>query len=338
MTTVNIATGSDKDDTEGSGRGNHGSSLLARFGLLGIFALLVIFFAVINPERFPTAGNAGTILLGQSANALLAFAVMVPLIAGQFDLSVGFQFGLAQSLLAWLAVSQGISPVLAMLITLVAVCCIGLVNGLMVTRLKLPSFTTTIGTGIVVLGLTEWLTGNQVIFGILPDWFAGIGRGKLLGIPVPFVLVVIVAILLLVLTERTLWGRRAYATGANPEAARLTGIPVDRLTMQSFLLGSALCTLAGIISMTNLGGSSPVVGLGALLPAFAGAFLGATGIRPGRYNVLGTLIAIYLVGTGVSGLQQMGVAPYVQDLFNGAALLIAIVVSAAATRRYARKV
>ncbi|MFT4288930.1 ABC transporter permease [Nocardioides sp.] len=337
MTTLLSKSGPGGDRKAGSSALPGPASPIARFGLLGIFVLLIVFFSIINPDRFPTTGNASTIALGQAANALLAFAVMVPLAAGQFDLSVGYQFGFAQSLLAWLAISQGIESALALLITLVCVCCIGLANGLMVTRLKLPSFTTTIGTGIVVLGITEWLTGNQVIFGELPGWFANIGRGQVVGIPLPFVIVIVVAVVLLLLTERTLWGRRAYATGANPEAARLTGIPVDRLTLQSFLLGSVLCTLAGAISMTNLGGSSPVVGLGALLPAFAGAFLGATGIRPGRYNVLGTLIAIYLVGTGISGLQQLGVEPYVQDLFNGVALLAAIVVSAAATRRFARR-
>ncbi len=312
-------------------------SLLARYGLLGIFILLIIVFSIINPQRFMTAGNAGTIALGQAANALLAFAVMVPLIAGQFDLSVGFQFGFAQSLLAWLAITQGVNPALAILLTLIGTCLIGLVNGLMVTRLRLPSFTTTIGTGIVVLGITEWMTGNQIISGAIPAWFANMGQARLAGIPFPFLYVIVVALILLALTEYTLWGRRAYATGANPEAAFLSGIPVNGLTVQSFLISSALCTVAGVVSMTNLGGSSPVVGLGALLPAFAGAFLGATGIRPGRYNVLGTLIAIYLVGTGVSALQQLGVAPYVQDLFNGFALLIAIIVSAAATRRIRRK-
>lgn len=310
---------------------------LARYGLVAILVLLILVLSIANPQHFPTSGNAAAIALGQASNALLAFAVVLPLIAGHFDLSVGYQFGFAQSFLAWLVVSHSMSPLLGIVLMVTATCAIGLINGFMVTRLQLPSFTTTIGTGIVVLGITEWMTGNQIIYGILPHWLANLGQGKVLGIPLPFIAVMVVALILLALTEFTLWGRRAYATGANPEAARLTGIRTDRITMQSFVLGSALCAVAGAISMTNLGGSSPVVGLGALLPAFAGAFLGATGIRPGRYNIIGTLVAIYVVGTGVAGLQQLGVAPYVHDLFNGGALLIAIVVSAASTRRFARR-
>src|SRR5690606_33898615 len=135
------------------------------------------------------------------------------------------------------------------------------------------------------------------------------------------------------LLELTVWGRRSYAVGANPTAARLSGINADRQVRQSFIIGGFLCSVAGTVSMMSLGGSSPVIGLGSLLPAFAAAFLGATCFRPGRYNVAGTVIAVYVIGVGITGLNQLGAAVYIQDVFNGAALLIAVIISTITRRR-----
>lgn len=210
---------------------------------------------------------------------------------------------------------------------------IGLTNGLLITRIKLASFTTTIATGILVLGLGQWLTDDQVIAGPLPEWFLVAGRGSVAGIPLPFIYVVIVAVVLLFLTERTVWGRGAYATGDNSEAARLSGVNADRIVTHSFVIAGVLCAIAGCISISILGASSPVVGLGILLPAFAAAFLGSTSLRPGRYNVMGTVLAIFTVGAGISGLQQLGAQPFVEQMFNGTALLAAIVLAGYSSRR-----
>src|SRR4030095_6623275 len=115
------------------------------------------------------------------------------------------------------------------------------------------------------------------------------------GVPLPFLYLAVVAVLLFILLELTVWGRRSYSVGAHPTAARLSGLDGDRQVRQSLLITGLLCALAGCISMMSLGGSSPVIGLGSLLPAFAAAFLGATCIRPGRYNVAGTVIAVYVI-------------------------------------------
>jgi ribose transport system permease protein len=309
------------------------AGILNKYGLIIVFAVVVVLFAVGNPDVFPTIANAQSIALTQSTIALIALAATLPMIAGHFDLSVGFQFGMAQGLLAALTMREGVAPALAIVIVLVVGALVGLVNGLLITRLSLPSFTTTIATGILVLGLTQWITEDKVIFGPLPDWFLSVGRGSIAGVPYPFVYVLVIGGVLLFLTERTVWGRSAYAVGDNPEAARLSGIDSQRVVIGSFVIAGVLCALAGSISVTNLGASSPVVGLGTLLPAFAGAFLGATSIRPGRYNVIGTIVAIYLVGTGITGLQQLGAKPYVEQVFNGTALLLAIVLASVTARR-----
>jgi ribose transport system permease protein len=309
------------------------SVLASRLSLIVVLVLLWLTFSLWNPGVFATIANLRTILLVQAIIALIALAVIVPLVAGQFDLSAGFQFGMAQSLCAVLVIREQWNPLLAVVAVLVAGVLVGSINGQLITRLQLSSFTTTLGTGLLVLGFTEWLTQNQVISGSPAQWFLDLGRGSLLGLPLPFVYLTVVAIALFVLLELTVWGRRAYAVGGNATAARLSGIDADRQVRQAFIITGLLCGLAGCISVTSLGGSSPVIGLGSLLPAFAGAFLGATCIRPGRYNVAGTVIAVYVIGVGTIGLQQKGADVYVQDVFNGAALIIAIIVSTIAQRR-----
>jgi ribose transport system permease protein len=309
------------------------ADLVSRFALVGVLAILWAGFSLRSPEVFATTSNLQTILSVQATMGLLALALVIPLVAGQFDLSTGFQLGLAQSLVAKLVIQEQWSPLLALLVVLAVGVVIGTLNGQLITRLGLPSFTTTLGTGMLVLGLTEWLTKNQVITGAAPSWFLDLGRMRVAGIPLPFVYLAVVAVLLFVLLELTVWGRRSYAVGANPGAASLSGIAVDRQIRQSFVITGVLCSLAGCISMMSLGGSSPVIGLGSLLPAFAAAFLGATCFRPGRYNVAGTVVAVYVIGVGITGLQQLGAQAYIQDVFNGAALLIALIISTITRRR-----
>jgi ribose transport system permease protein len=309
------------------------STFSSKYALVGVLVLLWVGFSLVNPAAFATTSNLQTILSVQATTGLLALAVVVPLVAGQFDLSTGFQLGLAQSLCAVLVIREQWPPLLAIIVVLVVGAVIGIINGQLITRLGLPSFTTTLGVGMVVLGLTEWLTSNQVITGPAAKWFFNLGRQRLAGVPLPFLYLAVVAVLLFILLELTVWGRRSYAVGANPTAARLSGIDADRQVRQSLLITGLLCALAGCISMMSLGGSSPVIGLGSLLPAFAAAFLGATCIRPGRYNVAGTVIAVYVIGVGITGLQQLGADSFAQDLFNGAALLIALIISTIARRR-----
>lgn len=309
------------------------SDLTSRFGLIFVLVLLWIGFSLRNPDAFATTANLQTVLSVQATTGLLALAVVVPLVAGQFDLSTGFQLGLAQSLCAVLVIQRQWPPLLALVVVLAVGVLIGTINGQLITRLGLPSFTTTLGVGMLVLGITEWVTHNQVITGPAAAWFFDLGRMRLVGIPLPFIYLAIVAAVLFVLLELTVWGRRSYAVGANPIAARLSGIAADRQIRQSFIITGILCAVAGSISMMSLGGSSPVIGLGSLLPAFAASFLGATCIRPGRYNVAGTVIAVYVIGVGITGLQQLGAEAFAQDLFNGAALLIALIISTIAHRR-----
>jgi ribose transport system permease protein len=309
------------------------SDLVSRFALVGVLVLLWVTFSLTNPQVFATTSNLQTILSVQATTGLVALAVVVTLVAGHFDLSTGFQLGLAQSLCAVLVIKEQWPPLIALGLVMVVGLVIGVINGQLVTRLGLPSFTTTLGTGLLILGITEYITKNEVITGVAPAWFTDLGRVRVAGVPLPFVYLAVAAALLFVLLELTVWGRRSYAVGANPIAARLSGINADLQVRRSFMITGVLCSAAGSISMMSLGGSSPAIGLGSLLPAFAAAFLGATCFRPGRYNVAGTVVAVYVVGVGITGLMQRGAEVYIQDVFNGAALLIAVIVSTIARRR-----
>lgn len=333
-----MRTASAPVETETSPQGGAGApnvvfGLAERYSLLVVFAIIVVGFSIANPDVFPTTRNAQTIASTNAVIAVLALAAMLPLVAGKFDISVGYQMGLAQGLCAGLIINSGLPAGLVVVIVVCVGACVGLLNGLLVAYLRLDSFIVTLGVGILVLGVNEAYTKDLQITGALPRSFADLGRDQLLGIPLPFLYVVVLGGLLWVLLEYTAFGRQAFATGGNERSALLAGVDTRRVTLQCFVLTGVLSALAGVLSVTLLGGSSPVVGLSALLPAFAGAFLGATAIRPGRYNAIGAVLSVYLLAAGITGLQQLGVAFYVQEFFNGGALLIAVAASVLIARR-----
>jgi ribose transport system permease protein len=209
---------------------------------------------------------------------------------------------------------------------------VGIVNGVLVARFRLGSFVSTLGVGIVVLGLTQAYSGDETITGALPTSFTDLGRNTIASVPLPFIYVVVAAIVLWLAMEYTTWGRECHATGGGRLAALLAGVRTVRVTFHSFVLAGLLSGLAGVLSVMILGASAPTVGLGELLPALAAAFLGATAIRPGRFNAIGTVLAVYVLASGITGLQMLGAQFYVEQLFNGGALLIAIALSALAAR------
>jgi ribose transport system permease protein len=326
MSTVATRGKAPRSDSVGR-RGKFFEGFAERYTLVAVFILIVVGFSIVSPDIYPTSQNAQTIASTNAVIGLLALAAMVPLVVGKFDISVGFQLGLAQGLCASLMIKSGMPGGLAALIVVAVGMAIGLINGLLVAYVRLDPFIVTLGVGTLVLGLNGVITENLQITGALPESFTNLGRDQLLGIPLPLIYVLIVAALLWVLLEYTVVGRQAFATGGNERAATLAGVNTRRLTLLCFVLTGLISAFAGILSVMMLGGSSPVVGLSAMLPAFAGAFLGATGIRPGRYNSIGTVISVYLLAAGITGLQQLGVPSYVEEFFNGGALLIAVAAS-----------
>jgi ribose transport system permease protein len=319
----------------GRRQGRKLSEFVATYGLAIVFVLVVVLFTILRPNTFLTAGNVNNILISQSVTALLALAVMVPLATKQFDLSVGYNVGMAQVLVIGLQVNQGLPWGAAVVIVLLAGLIVGTVNGLLVTLFKIDSFIATMGTGTLLYGISNWYTGGQQIVGMdLSEGFIALSHIAD-GIPVPAVFVAVIALILWLVTEYMPMGRSLYVIGANPRAASLTGIHVGRHVCGAFMTSGLLCSIAGIFLGSILQTGTPSVGAEYLLPAFAGALLGATSIRPGRVNVGGTLLGILVLAFSFSGVQQMGASFYVEYFFNGGILIIAVGLSvyAAARRR-----
>ena len=307
-------------------KGHHRLLRLAQIqnlSLLYVAAGIVVLFAVWIPDTFLVTTTWKAVLNEQTITALVALGLLVPLCAGAFDLSIGALVGLSGILVAWLMVNKGISPVPAILITLVAGLVVGAVNGLLVVVWKIDSFIATLGSASLLTGFVGLVSGNQQLIG-LPSGFDSIALTQVGGVVLPVFFMLLVAVILWYVLNQTPIGRRLYATGGGREAARLAGVRTNRIVFCSFLVSAELATVAGILLTASLTSASPDIGPDYLLPAFAAAFLGSTQIHPGRFNVWGTLLAVYVLAIGIKGLQLAGAASWVPDAFNGLALIIAV--------------
>jgi ribose transport system permease protein len=305
---------------------------LDRFSGLYVWAALVVLFAIWVPDTFLTTNNARIVAGDQAITAMLALGIIIPLAAGVFDLSFAGVLGVSVAITAYMQV-EGQSPVVAALAAIAAACLIGAANGFIVVRLRVNSFIATIGMSSLLAAAAYWITDGKQITEGFNATFLDLGTAQIFGIPLPFYVMLVVAALIYVLIEYLPVGRYLYASGGNPQAARLAGVRVDRVVFGSLVASSFVAGVTGVVLAARLGTASPDIGPSYLLPAFAAVFLGSTQIKAGRVNVLGTLIAIYLLATGVKGLQLAGAPVYVNDLFNGAALIIAVALAARSARR-----
>jgi ribose transport system permease protein len=308
-----------------------------RFALLGLLVVVVGVFAVLKPETYPTLENLNSVATLESLPLMLSLAVLIPAAGGEFDLSMATVFGLSQLLVVGLQIWLGIPAVVAIVAVVAIGCAVGFINGVLVFYLQINSFIATLGTSTLLTGFATWYAGGQVIFGNLPAEFLAIGQAAPFGVPLPIVYALVTSLILWFILSRTAWGRWLYATGGNRTAARLTGIPVGRMVVASYVACSGLAALSGVVIASELGSGQPTLGPGYLLPAYAAAFLGATSVTPGRFNVWGTVIAVALLAAGVTGLEQMGIASWVEYAFNGLALIIAVAASGYIVRARLRR-
>ena len=294
--------------------------------------LLLATFTVLLPDTFPTAFNFRTILSEKSIVALLALAVLVPLSAGHYDLSVGSLLGLTHILTIGLQVKNGLPWGVAVSTALAAGALVGATSGLLITHFRVGSFIATLGVGTVVYGIGLWYTGGEQVNGDLADGFLTIASAPF-GIPLPAIIALIVAAMMWLLYAYFPVGRYLYVIGDNPRAAELVGIPVKRYTLVAFVTSGVLTGLGGVILAAELRVGQSAVGPEFLLPAFAAVLFGATSINPGRVNVWGTVLAVLVLAVAVSGLQQEGAQAYVEPLFNGGMLVVAVAIAAHVTVR-----
>lgn len=304
----------------------------ARFAMVGLMLVMAALFSILMPDKFFSYENLRVILGTNSIMAILAVAMLLPLIVGQFDLSGGANLGMSAVLVCALTATYQLGVIEGTILTIGAAAVVGLVNGLLVVRVGINALITTLGTSTVLTGLVLAYTGGRTISQNIPDALRALGRDSVLGMPLPVFYMLFIALMAWYVLEQTPVGRYLYAIGGSKEASRLAGIDTRRLTILTFVASGVLCGIAGVLMAAKLGSGNPAMGPGYMLPAFASAFLGAAAIKPGAFNVLGTVVAIFTVATGVAGLQLMGAAFWVDPVFNGSALIIAVAVT-----RYLRR-
>ena len=305
------------------------------YGLPILTLLLVAGFSLALPDTFPTMLNLRSIVSDKAIIALLSLAATLPMVTGKIDLTVGYGIVLWHILAITLQSSYGLPWPLATAVVLALGAVMGAANGLLVEVARIDSFIATLGTGTVLYALALAHTGGRQVVAVLPQGFLSLNGTLVFGLPVTGYYVLALAVVMWFVLEHVPLGRYMYAIGANPRAAALNGIPVERYTMLAFTLSGLITALAGVLLASKLRIGQASVGLEFLLPALVGAFLGSTTIKPGRGNVWGTVIGVAILAVGISGIQQIGGSFWVEPLFNGVTLLVAIGIAGYAQRRRA---
>jgi ribose transport system permease protein len=299
-----------------------------RYALVAMLGLLIVFFAVLpaTSGTFLTVANLRNLAANEVVIAVAALAALVPLIGGQFDVSVGAVLGMVSVAIAALITRAGVPVVLALAAGVALGATVGAINGFIVAYIRASSFIITLGMATLVGGLVSLYSKDQVILGI-PQSMLDFGTLNWLGVPRVVWLLLVVALVIAYVLRHTAYGRQLLSVGANPRAARLVGVNVPRVVLLSFVIAGALAGVAGAIELARTGSGNPQVGPGYTLSALAAAFLGSTTIHPGRFNVPGTIVGVFFVAVSVNGLTLAGAADWVDPVFNGAAVVIAVAAS-----------
>lgn len=301
--------------------------LFERYALLLVWALLIIAFSIAMPTSFPRWGNFSILFASYAPAALLSLAIIVPLTAGDFDLSVGAAMTLSSCIIGVLNVWHDVPILVSLLAALVAGVALGLFHALFIVYFRIPSLVVTLGTTSLMTGIVQWITNSSTIGGIDNALVMAVVGGRFLGVPYAFYYALAGAVIMWYVFDYTPLGRRLLFVGRGREVARLNGIAVERMRVGALVTSSVISSAAGILYAGVLGSADPYSGLNYLLPAFAAAFLGSTTIMPGRFNPWGSIVAVYFLGTGITGLTMFGIPLWVTNVFNGGALILAVTIS-----------
>lgn len=306
-----------------------------RNALLVLLAVVVIAFSAWSKTSatFSTGANIRLLVSDQSVVALMSIAVVFPLLVGEFDFSIGY-------LVSFIAVFDASAMsrfhlpfAVAALLSLAVAGLIGALTGFAVAKLKLNSLVITIATGTLMGGLVQWYSSGLSISSGISQTLINFGSKTWAGIPrTAYLLLAVIAVTWQVL-ERTPVGRYLRFIGSSRESAYLVGVNVNRYVGSTFIVSSLLGGVAGLLLTGINGAANPGDGPGLLFGAISAAFLGATTVRPGEFNILGTIVGVFFVGASVSGLNLAGVQPWVQPVFYGASLAAAVTLSTFLLRR-----
>lgn len=309
---------------------------MSKYSLIVILAGVAVFFSLVEPDTFGTPSNAIIILQQEAVLACLAIGLLFPLAIGEFDLSVGFLLGLSAVLGASIGEHSNLPGGAVVLIVALIGAAAGTLNGILVTVFGVGSLVATLGVGFGLSGLTIGVSGSQTLFKGIPDIVPALANTELLGVQSSVWIVAALAVVAYVLLTKTPFGRQIYAIGSSERVAKLAGVRTRLTKTLAFTLAGTFSALAGLLQLGQAGAANPGFGVNLLLPCFAAVFLGATAIRPGFFNVWGTIVAILLLAAGFTGLSLMGVPLWFEPVFNGIALLAAVLVASSSKRKSTR--
>jgi ribose transport system permease protein len=306
--------------------------ILSRYGTLIGLGLMLILFTVRAPAVFPTGQNFINILAQGSLTAIIAAGLTMALVVGEFDLSVGYLASFSGLLVVGFMALQGLPLFVAIPLMLVIGGAIGAVNGVLVTKVRINAVIATLGVGTILIGLGFAYSPFPIVTNIPPE-FSILSLGRVIpGIPNSVPIMVIVLAILWVILNKTDLGQKMQAVGGNKEAARLSGIRVDRVKIFAFTTAGVCAALTGVMLSSLLGSGTSSAGNGYLLNAFAAVFLGSATLRDGEFHILGTLVGVLVISVGFNGLSIFGAPSWAQQVFSGGILIIAVGLSTLSRR------
>ncbi|MEO5899345.1 MAG: ABC transporter permease [Ilumatobacteraceae bacterium] len=313
-------------------RSVHWWRIIGRYGAILVLLTMILVMSILETDAFATKDNLINVLNQSALTAIIAIGLTFPLVAGEFDLSVGYQASFAGVLVAGLMERSGLSiPVAIVVVVLIGVL-IGLTNGLIVTRVGVNALVTTLGVGTIVVGLNYAYTSGLPQTLKHPRSFINLTFKRLLGIPYPVYIALVLAAMLWFLLNRTATGQAMQAVGGNAEAARLSGIRVNRIRVLTFVIASVCAAVGGVLLASRTGSGAVDGGDGYLLSAFAATFFGSAVLRDGQFHIVGTLIGVFTVSVGFNAMAILGLDTYYQFLFQGTLLILAVGVGTIARR------
>ena len=308
-----------------------------RYALLIAWALTIVLFGAIEPASFLQFTNFTSIFNSQAVQVVLTCALVITLTASEYDLSAASVLSLSAMIIAVLNAQMGVPIGLAIVAALAVGLLIGAINGILVVVIGIESIIATLGMGSLVSGITLWISHSNLISGIsntLVDWVI---VPQFFGISFGFVYAVLISAALWYFLTYTPIGRPLRFVGRGRRIARLSGLPVSKLRFGALMAGSFTASIAGVLYAGTSASADPNSGDSFMLPAFAAAFLGSTSIVPGRFNAWGSFAAVYFLVTGIYGLSLLGIQVFIQNLFYGGALIIAVALSVLVRRSETRE-
>lgn len=299
------------------------SEIIEKLGPLIALVFLVLIITILNPS-FLSVNNLMNLLRQVSVNGFIAFGMTFVILTGGIDLSVGSTLALSGAITASF-IADGFNPLVAMAIGILTGAILGAINGVLISKGGMAPFISTLATMTIYRGATLVFTDGNPITGIGDsNLFNFIGRGYLLGIPFPVILMFICYLLLFVLLHQTTFGRKTYAIGGNEKAAKIAGVKIDKIKILIYTISGVMASISGIILTSRLNSAQPTAGNAFEMDAIAAVVLGGTSLSGGRGRIFGTLVGALIIGTLNNGLNLLGVSSFYQQIVKGLVIVVAV--------------